>query len=840
MGGRIRPKILTYTVYDEVDVSRMKILKFGGSSVGSAARIRDVIAIVSTAVASEPVHVVVSAFQGVTDQLLELGMRASSGDIGYVTVLEQIERRHIEAIKELIPVQQQSGVLAQFKFTFNELEDILNGVYLVREASVRTLDVIVSFGERFSAFIIASALSAAGTPSAFADARQFIRTDSTFGNARIDHATTVEQIKTFVARQPGVVQVITGFIASTEKGETTTLGRGGSDFTASIVGAALDVTEIQIWTDVDGVLTADPRKVKRAFPLAQMTYEEAMEMSHFGAKVIYPPTMQPALVKGIPLRIKNTFNPSAEGTLISRDHGTYDAPIRGISSISDIALISITGPGMVGVTGVAGRIFETLASAAINVILITQASSEHTVCLAVLPIQADDARKHLEHAFRHEIRDGLVNQVVVERELAIVAIVGENMRRTPGIAGRIFQALGKNGINIVAIAQGSSELNISVVISKSDEAKALNALHDAFFLSGLKTLNIYLVGTGLIGSTFLDLLDKQRQTLLDTYFIDLHIVGVANSRKMVVDADGILIPDVKSRLESAQEASDLAAFVKHMQVLNLPNSVFVDCTATEAVPSVYEHVLKSSISIITPNKKANSGPMARYRELGQLAQRHNVQFLYETNVGAGLPVINTLRSMVTTGDRIHQIEGVLSGTLSFLFNTYDGSVPFSELLRQARDMGYTEPDPRDDLNGHDVGRKLLILAREAGNELEFSDLEIENLVPEAARSAPDVDSFFEKLKAFDDDFLRRYKNASNAGNVLRYIARFADGKGVVNLQEVGSDHPFYNLQATDNIVAFNSDHYHNRPMVVKGPGAGAFVTASGVIADLLRVAQSAR
>lgn len=818
----------------------MKILKFGGSSVGTPDRIRDVASIVGNLSTEGPVHVVISAFQGVTDQLLSLGARASTGDIGYVTVLEQMERRHIEAIKTLVPVQQQSGVLAQFKFTFNELEDILNGVFLVREASPRTMDAIVSFGERFSAFIVAAALSASGTPALFADARQCIRTNAQFGNARVDQSVTYPLVKEYIGRQPGIVHVFTGFIASTDKGETTTLGRGGSDFTASIIGAALDADEIQIWTDVDGVLTADPRKVKRAFPLDQLTYEEAMELSHFGAKVIYPPTMQPALAKGIPLRIKNTMNPSAEGTLISNDIAVSDSPIKGISSISDIALISITGPGMVGVTGVAGRIFDTLAQAGINVILITQASSEHTVCFAVLPAQADEAKIQLEHAFRHEIRDGLVNDVIVERDLAIVAIVGENMKRTPGIAARIFQAFGNNGINIVAIAQGSSELNISIVISRQDEAKSLNALHDAFFLSGLKTLNVFLVGAGLIGSTFLDLLEKQREALRNDYSIDIHVAGVANSRKMVLDADGIAIGDVRSRLENTEQASDIVGFADQMRAMNLPNSVFVDCTATGDVPAVYDKVLRSSISIVTPNKKANSGAMERYRELRRLAQRHNVQFLYETNVGAGLPVINTLRSMVSTGDRIHAIEGVLSGTLSFLFNTYDGSVPFSQLLIKARDMGYTEPDPRDDLNGHDVGRKLLILAREAGFELEFDDLSIENLVPEPARQTPDIASFFDTLKQFDDAFEHRYRQAHNAGKVLRYIARFADGKGMVSLQEVGPEHPFFSLDATDNIVAFTSDHYRTRPMVIKGPGAGAYVTASGVIADVLRVAQSVR
>ncbi len=818
----------------------MNILKFGGSSVGAPQRIRDIAAIVGTAAAEGPVHVVVSAFQGVTDQLLQLGARASSGDISYVDVLEHMERRHIEAVKELVPVQQQSHVLAQFKFTFNELEDILNGVYLVREASPRTLDVIVSFGERLSAFICAAALSAAGTPAAFADARQFVRTDARFGNARVDHAATRELVRAYFGRQRGVVQVVTGFIASTEKGETTTLGRGGSDFTASILGACLDADEIQIWTDVDGVLTADPRKVKRAFPLAAMSYVEAMEMSHFGAKVIYPPTMQPALLRHIPIRIKNTFRPEAPGTLIGDDPGTFDAPIKGISSIGDIALIRIAGAGMVGVSGVAGRIFEALAKASINVILITQASSEHTVCLAVMPNQADEAKGQIEHEFRHEIRDGQVSEVIVERELAIVAVVGENMRRTPGIAGSIFQALGANGINIVAITQGSSELNISMVIARGDEAKALNALHDAFFLSGLKTVNVFLIGTGLIGSTFLDLLAKQREILLEQYLIDLHLVGLANSRKMALDLGGIPFDGAKGRLEASEQSADLHRFVDGIRAFNLPNSVFVDCTATDAVPAVYERVLRSNVAVITPNKKANAGPMPQYLSLKKSAQQHNTQFLYETNVGAGLPIINTLRSMVTTGDRIRRIEGVLSGTLSFLFNSYDGTVPFSELLRQARDMGYTEPDPRDDLNGHDVGRKLLILAREAGNTLEFEDLSIENLVPEAARGVDTVEGFFEALRPFDADFEHKYRSAKAAGKVLRYICRFEDGKGAVELKEVGPEHPFFNLSGTDNIVAFTSDHYHTRPMVVKGPGAGAFVTASGVIADLLRVAQTAR
>ena len=818
----------------------MKILKFGGSSVGSPASIKEVMQIIRDARQHDEVHVVVSAFQGVTDQLLLMAAKAAGGTLGYVDAMQAMEERHIDAIKQLVPVKTQSEIIAQFKFTFNELEDLLHGVYLVREASPRTLDVIVSFGERCSAYIVASALSASGIPAGFADARQVIQTDNQFGNARVQYEVTYAKIREYLQQRPGLVHIFTGFIAATELGETTTLGRGGSDFTASIIGAALDAEEIQIWTDVDGVLTADPRKVTRAFPLSQMTYEEAMEMSHFGAKVIYPPTMQPAMLKDIPLRIKNTFNPAATGTMIGRDPGEMMAPIKGISSISSIALIRISGPGMVGVSGVAGRIFETLAHASINVILITQASSEHSVCLAVLPEQAQKAKSSIEEAFKHELRDGFINEVFIETDLCIIAVVGEHMRQTPGIAGRVFQRLGDNGINIVAIAQGSSELNISVVIDKKNEAKALNVLHDAFFLSGLKTVNLYLVGMGLIGSMFLDMLSAQQQILKEQYAIDLRLVGVANSKKMRIRATGIPFDQAKTELLAAIEASNMTTYIDQMRQLNLPNSVFVDCTATDHVPQFYPEILRSSVAVVTPNKMANAADMAFYESLRTIARRYNTSFQYETNVGAGLPIINTLRLMVTTGDQIHKIEGVLSGTLSFLFNTYDGERPFSALLREAREMGYTEPDPRDDLNGHDMGRKLLILAREAGYRLEFADLKIENLVPVAARKAPTVEEFFRILEEYDATFEQRYREAKAQGKVLRYIARFEDGQGVVELAAVDQEHPFYTLSNTDNIVAFTSNHYQTRPMVIKGPGAGAQVTAGGVISDVLRVAQSVR
>jgi aspartokinase/homoserine dehydrogenase 1 len=632
-----------------------------------------------------------------------------------------------------------------------------------------------------------------------------------------------------------LTQVITGFIGSTFNNETTTLGRGGSDYTASIFAAALHANEIEIWTDVDGVLTTDPKKVKKAFPLKSLTYEEAMELSHFGAKVIHPPTMHPALERKIPIRIKNTFNPAFEGTVINGKSLPNNFPIKGISAIDDIALIRLQGSGMVGVAGIAQRIFKALAAREINIIMITQASSEHTICFAVLPKFSNLAKKAIQEEFHYEIKEKLINDPIVECNLSIIAVVGENMRNTPGISGKVFQALGKNGINIIAIAQGSSELNISSVIGKENLAKALNALHDAFFLSIAKTVNLYIVGTGLIGGTLLSQIHQQEDFLAKEYLLNVKIIALANRGKMLIDKNGINPSEWKERLQSDGIKTNLNDFVEQMKNYNLPSSIFVDCTASEQVADKYLEILDSAISVVTPNKRANTRSYKYYEQLKNSALNHNVKFLYETNVGAGLPIISTIRDLVSSGDKVLKIEGVLSGTLSYLFTSYTKGKSFSEIVKQAKEKGFTEPDPREDLNGMDVARKLLILAREIGLKLELKNMKVESLIPKSALKTKSVDEFFIKLAEHDDEFEKKRKKAEANGKVLRYIARLENGKAEISLQEVGTDHPFYSLSGSDNIFAFTTKHYQERPIVIKGPGAGANVTSAGVFADIIRI-----
>jgi bifunctional aspartokinase / homoserine dehydrogenase 1 len=815
----------------------MKVLKFGGSSVANADRIKNVLKIVSNShQKNRNIAVVFSAFQGVTDELLNISSTSALGNISYQENLKELEKKHLNIAKELISVKRQSKILSSLKLNFNELEDILHGVYLIKELSPRTSDFIVSFGERLSAFIIAEALIDRKIEAEFLDSRMVLITDNNFGGARVNFNLTNEKIKRYFKNNLKL-QIITGFIASTINNETTTLGRGGSDYTASIFGAALSAKEIEIWTDVDGVLTADPRKVKNAFSLKGISYEEAMELSHFGAKVIHPPTMQPALNKKIPIRIKNTFNPSFPGTVIGNRIHDNKFSVKGFSSIDNIALLRIEGSGMVGVTGVAQRIFSSLAQKSINIILITQASSEHSLCLAVLPHYASIAKQLIEEEFKYEIKDKIIDEVLIENDLSIIAVVGENMRHTPGIAGKIFNALGRNGINIVAIAQGSSELNISTVIPKVHENKALNALHDSLFLSKEKSINLYVAGCGLIGGTLLNQINSQSNYLAEQIGLDLKVIGLTNSRQMNFDKNGIDLSLWKENLFSSNEKADINKFISNIKTLNLPNSIFVDCTASDEVVDKYIDILSSNISIATPNKKANSSDYEFYKIIRMTAAKHNVKFLYETNVGAGLPIIGTLKDLISSGDKVSKIEGILSGTLSYIFNSFVEGKKFSDVVLEAKDKGYTEPDPREDLRGTDVARKLLVLARELGIGLELADVKVESLIPSSANNAKNVEDFFAVLKKHDDEFDKLRNKAAKENKVLRYIARLEKGKAKISLEAIGNDHPFYFLTGSDNVVAFSTLYSQSNPIVVKGPGAGADVTAGGVFADIIRASQ---
>ncbi len=813
----------------------MKVLKFGGSSVGNPERIKSVIEIVTESyLNSGCTAVVFSAFQGVTDSLIQMSTIAATGSDKYVPALKDFETRHFNAVRELISVSKQSTVIANVKESVNELADLLHGIYLIKELSAKTLDYVLSFGERLSAKIICEALRDKGVDAEYLDSRSLIKCDDNFGYGRVYFELTNKKISEYFPEH-SKLQIVTGFIASTQKDETITLGRGGSDYTVSILGAALNADEIEVWTDVDGVMTADPRKVKRAFSIPTLTYDEAMEMSHFGAKVIYPQTMQPAMDKSIPIRIMNTFNPGFPGTVIGKSTGEERFAIKGISSIDDISVLLVQGSGLMGVAGISKRLFGALANGKINVILISQASSEHSICVAVLPKSAGTAKMLIEEEFRYEIQAKIVNEVSVENNLSIVAVVGDKMQRTPGNAGKIFQALGKNGINIVAIAQGSSKLDISAVISKNDESKALNAIHDAFFLSGHKSLNLFVIGTGLIGRTLFTQIKNQLEFLSTDLMIDLKIVAVANSRKMLFDTSGLSLESWETQLMNTGEQSDLDVFTKRMSEINLPNSIFVDCTSSELLLARYPDILASSISIVTPNKKANSSKYDFYLQLKQLAQKHNVKFLYETNVGAGLPIISTLHDLVASGDKILKIEGVLSGTLSYIFNTFDRSRTFSQIVRDAQKRGFTEPDPRDDLNGLDVARKLLILVREAGYKLEMEEIQLESLVPAEMSLSGSVEEFLSDLERYDSLFNERRENAQNEGKVLRYIASYENGKAEVALKAVDKYHPFYSLHSNDNIISFKTIYYNERPIVIQGPGAGAEVTSGGIFADIIRI-----
>ncbi|MCB0632320.1 MAG: bifunctional aspartate kinase/homoserine dehydrogenase I [Lewinella sp.] len=814
----------------------MKVLKFGGSSVATPERIQAIADILKRYYANgEKFTVVFSAFGGITDLLLDMGKLAAKGDENYREKFSAFSSRHFEAAEALFHEDHLSEVMPVLEKNHEVLKNLLHGVFLVREASKRTMDYVLSFGERNSTFIIANYFRQEGLPTAYLDARKVIKTDKTFGAARVDMELTEKTIRQYYDAHPNEIHIVTGFIAADKGGLTTTLGRGGSDYSASLLASGLDAEAIEIWTDVDGVLTADPRKVSKAFTIPRMTYAEAMEMSHFGAKVIYPPTLMPALKKQIPLTIKNTFNPDFAGTLISDEADPGGHAVKGISSINEVALLTLSGGGLFGVPGIAGRLFTALAQGDINVILITQGSSEHAISFAIQPKLAAKAKKRVESAFEYEMKTGIVDPVRVEENLSVVAIIGENMRYRPGISGRLFQALGKNGINAIAIAQGSSELNVSVVINRNNESKALNALHETFFLSDTKELHLFMVGVGLIGSTLIKQIQDQAEFLRKTRSLELRIVGMTNTKTMHFNEIGIDLTNWKKKLKESETAADMRAFIQKMKAMNLPNSIFVDNTADESIAAFYEEILDASISISTPNKIATSSAYLQYQRLKTIAQKRGVQFLYETNVGAGLPVISTLNDLIISGDQITKIEGVLSGSLSFIFNSYKAGTSFSDIVKEAQKRGYTEPDPRVDLNGLDVRRKLIILARESGYPIEAKEVMIENILPVACQEAPTVESFFTTLEKADDHFETMRQKAENEGKVLRMIAKLDNGHASIGLEAVDSSHPFYGLSGSDNMIVFTTKRYEERPLVVRGPGAGAEVTAAGVFAEIIKI-----
>ncbi len=816
-------------------IAKMKILKFGGTSVGSVNSIKTLLEILKDEdkPGNRPV-VVLSAMGGVTNLLVAMAENAAEGK-EFTAQLAELEKRHFDAVKALLDVQNQNPAYTRLKINFNQLEELLQGVLTLRELTPKTRDQILSYGERCSALMVSKISAQHFKDVLFVDASELIKTDSAFGNAKINSELTELLIKTFYQENSDKLLIVTGFIAGNDAGQITTLGRGGSDYTAAIFGSALNAEEIQIWTDVNGMMTADPRMVQKAFPLEELTYTEAMELSYFGAKVIYPPTMIPAFLKKIPIVIKNTFEPAFAGTVIRHDCKASTLPIKGISSINNISILNLEGSGMVGKSGFSGRLFSLLAREQINIILITQSSSEHSITFAVQPNEVDKAKQLIEQEFELELLANKLEPLVVEKNQAILAVVGENMKQTPGMSGKLFHALGRNGVNVRAIAQGSSEYNISVIISANDLAKALNAVHDAFFIELTKTLHAFCLGTGNIGKTLFNQLNAHKDFLQKNNGIQVKIVGISNTRKMVFNADGLSLDTWQDDLQASDHAADLAGFIARMKEMNLPNCVFIDNTASPQPIAFYEDIFKANVSVVTCNKIGNSASFAQYKTFRDTARKHGVDFFYETNVGAGLPIIRTLKDLMSSGDRIQRIEAILSGTISFIFNHFKGDANFHDVVKEAQEKGYTEPDPRDDLSGKDFMRKILILARDAGHEMEEADVDIESVLPKACLEAQTVEDFYAALKAEDAFFTNLKQQAEKDKKVLRYIGKLENGKASITLQSVDENHPFYMLSGSDNIISFTTDRYKERPLVVKGPGAGAEVTAAGVFADLINV-----
>lgn len=803
----------------------MKVLKFGGTSVGSAANIKRVKEIVKNQ--KDDVVVVVSALGGITDKILTAAKMASTGSDDFRTLLDEIKKKHDETIGELF--NRDGSIKYIVNELLDELEQILTGITLVGELTPKTLDRIVGIGERISSNIVAQFLGAERK-----DASEFIRTDSNFGKALVDFDVTNKKIEDAFNGFKGVA-VVPGFISKNAKGEFTTLGRGGSDFTAAIIAAATNAAILEIWTDVNGFMTADPRVISKAYTIPELTYSEAMELSHFGAKVIYPPTILPVYQKGIPVQIKNTFEPENPGTRISKTmKNGADHPIKGISSISGITLITLQGIGMVGVTGISMRLFTALAKENVNVILISQASSENSISVAVDDSSVDLAENAIQTEFEKEIAIGQISKIAMERDLSIVAIVGQNMKHSTGVAGKLFSTIGKSGVNVIVIAQGASELNISWVVRRSDLRKTLNVVHESFFLSENIELNLFLMGIGTVGGNLLQQLEMQQEKLLKEKHLKIKLTGVANSKKMVFEREGIDIASYKERLKLSEKTSSLQGFVEEMKRVNIYNTVFVDCTASDNVATLYKDILSSNMSIVTANKVAASSDFENYAELKKIAKQKGVKFLFETNVGAGLPIINTLNDLVNSGDKILRIEAVLSGTLNFIFNTISAEIPLSETIEMAKEEGFSEPDPRIDLSGVDVARKILILARESGYRIEMDDVVINKFVPDSYFEGS-LNQFWNAIPALDADFEKNRKRLEKENKKWRFVARFENGKAEAGLQEVDSHHPFYDLEGSNNLVMYTTERYHEFPMLIKGYGAGASVTAAGVFADIIKV-----
>lgn len=806
----------------------MKVVKFGGSSVGSPEGLANVKKIVEEQ--QEQVLVVVSALGGITDKLIACANMAADGDIAYKAEFSAISDRHEQIAQSVLSFTTASKTKKALRILLDELENICQSIYLTREITRRILDIVVSYGERMSSLIVAGLIE----NCELFDSRDFIKTEFKNGTHVLDSALTNSLIKEnfrFVPKRA----VVAGFISSdTKTGDATNLGRGGSDYTAAILAAALDASVLEIWTDVDGFMTADPRVIKTAYTISELSYNEASELCNFGAKVIYPPTIYPVCNKNIPIKVKNTFNPQAKGSIIVKELQENRKSIKGISSISNTALINVHGLGMIGVVGTSSKLFKTLADNNINAIFVSQASSENCISVGVLNQDADLACNVLNYAFATEIEQGTIFPIKSEKNLAIVAIVGENMRRTPGIAGKLFGVLGRNGINVIACAQGASETNISFVVEGPYLRKSLNVIHDSFFLSEYQELNLFVCGIGTVGGSLLEQICMQQEKLKAERGLKINVVGIARGSRAMFDRGGIDLSNYKEALENAP-ASSIERLRSEVIGMNIFNSVFVDCTASVQVAELYKDFLSNNISVVAANKIAASSEYSNYAQLKQIARKRGVKFLFETNVGAGLPIINTINDLKNSGDKILKIEAVVSGTLNFIFNEISATTPLSKTIQMAKEQGYSEPDPRIDLSGKDVIRKLVILARESGYRLEQDDIEKHLFIPQELFDGS-IDEFWAKLPELDAEFEEKRKVLESQGKRWRFVAKLENGKGSVSLESVGSTHPFYNLQGSNNIILLTTERYKEYPMMIQGYGAGAAVTAAGVFADIMSIA----
>lgn len=809
----------------------MKVLKFGGTSVGTVKSLTHVKRIVESE--EEPVIVVVSALGGITDMLIATARMASKGDTSYLQNYAKIIERHNDVINGMVPKDKLLDVHSVVDPLLEELGNIYRGVALIKDLSSRSLDIIVSYGERLSSAIISRIIDSAQ----YFDSRNFIKTVRQFNKHVVDFPATESLVRSVFDRFSGKVAVVPGFISSDkENGDITNLGRGGSDYTASIIAASLNARLLEIWTDVDGFMTADPRVISKAYVIDQLSFVEAMELCNFGAKVVYPPTIYPVFHKNIPIIIKNTFNSAAPGTKISNDVVHEDSrAIKGISSISDTSLVTVSGLGMVGVIGINSRIFQCLAQNGISVFLVSQASSEHNTTFALKSDDADLAVAVLNKEFEKEIEIGEITSITAEKNLATVAVVGENMKHTPGIAGKLFNSLGRSGISVIACAQGASETNISFVVNGDNLRKTLNVIHDSFFLSEYQVLNLFIVGVGHVGKRLIEQIRHQQSNLKDNKALELNVVGVANSHHCIFDRNGIDIEHYADILSKSEMVASPTTICDEIIKMNIFNPVFVDCTATKDIAAMYDRLLSHNVNVVAANKLAASSKYDNYKKLKQIARKRDVKFLFETNVGAGLPIINTINSLINSGDKILKIEAVLSGTLNYIFNVLSEKVPLSKAVMMAKEAGYSEPDPREDLSGKDVVRKLVILSREAGYRIETEDVKKNLFVPESLMQGTTED-FFKNIASIDDEFEKRRAATAQSGRALRFVARLENGEATVGLEEVTSDSPFYSLESSNNVILITTERYKEYPMEIKGYGAGAEVTAAGVFADIISIA----